>query len=203
MNKTLHLIPGISGCGKTSIARYMEKTLSQEGTTSQMVVGHTTRPKRSSETDGIDYYFHDIDDFTNNYAPLIDSESNGWRCSKINQNYYFNNDSATIPNNEYPVRILPVSYSSIPEVVQDYEGLDGTDITIIPIVINGLLRARWLREMEKKRPDRDLERELYEQDKIINSDVSKFDSIYHPIWDVQTDQKLYTSLFKRIINKKP
>src|SRR5262245_14757558 len=105
---TLHLIPGISASGKTMLARYMSTRLSQASIDAKLVVPHTTRPKRANEVDGVDYYFHDIEEFDQTYRPYCENPASGWSASKIGEHYYFNTTLATRPTFEQPISILPV-----------------------------------------------------------------------------------------------
>ena len=56
MKKLICLI-GETARGKDTVARYLQKHYNMKA-----VVSHTTRPKRESETDGVEHYF--IDNFT-------------------------------------------------------------------------------------------------------------------------------------------
>lgn len=49
---TIVCVVGPSGAGKTTMARFIEKTLGV-----QMLVSYTTRPKRANEIDGVDHVF--------------------------------------------------------------------------------------------------------------------------------------------------
>lgn len=58
MNKIFILV-GPSCAGKTSIAKLVDKLTREEGSASRILVSYTTRPKRESEIDGVDYFFTD------------------------------------------------------------------------------------------------------------------------------------------------
>jgi guanylate kinase len=201
MRKTLHLIPGISGSGKTYMGRYMEKCFSQDGINSKLVVPHTTRPPRPDEIHGVDYYFHDVNDFEKTISPNMKG-GDGWRYSKIGEHYYFNSDIATLPTDEIPLAILPVAFYSLDEVVRDYNNISkDIDIMIIPIAINELIRNSWHKKMQHLRASRDLNKELEEQDKTIK-ESKLFDDVYYTKWNKEEDVFCYMSLFKKIQSKR-
>lgn len=52
------VLTGFSGCGKDSVARVLEKEHGYK-----FVVSTTTRPKRSNEKDGVEYYFKTNEEF--------------------------------------------------------------------------------------------------------------------------------------------
>src|SRR5260370_792394 len=84
----LHLIPGVSGSGKTTAARYTVERLNSSGVAvAKLVVPHTTRPKREHEQGGVDYYFHTIEDFEANYRGKCEAAEDGWVASKIGAHY--------------------------------------------------------------------------------------------------------------------
>lgn len=56
--KKLIIIAGPSGVGKTTISRYLTQKYNIP-----RVITHTTRPLRSGEQDGVDYYFESADSF--------------------------------------------------------------------------------------------------------------------------------------------
>lgn len=53
MTGKLFIISAPSGAGKTSLARALIANVSE----AKMSISHTTRPRRSGETDGVDYFF--------------------------------------------------------------------------------------------------------------------------------------------------
>ncbi|MDH5737340.1 MAG: guanylate kinase [Gammaproteobacteria bacterium] len=75
----LFVVSAPSGAGKTSLVKAMLET--EPGL--KVAISHTTRPKRSSEVDGINYYF--IDDVT--FRQLIEEEA-FIEHAKVFDNYY-------------------------------------------------------------------------------------------------------------------
>ena len=59
MNGNIIIVSAPSGAGKTSLVR----ELIARDTTARKSVSYTTRPRRSAETDGIDYHFVDANTF--------------------------------------------------------------------------------------------------------------------------------------------
>jgi len=53
----LIVISGTSGAGKDSVARALVKRMEENGFPAHFVITATSRPKRESEVDGIDYFF--------------------------------------------------------------------------------------------------------------------------------------------------
>lgn len=189
--KNLHLIPGVSASGKTSMARF----LASEIPNAQVVVGYTTRLPRPGEQEGVDYCFRDLDHFNR----VIANRDDNWRSSKIGSHHYYNSDRNTIPNSETTTKILPVSYSALNEVLKDYTPLmDNGIITIAPLVISHEHRNQWLSKVESLRPTRNLKAELDEQDALLNN--LQFDGIYIPSWEWITDCENYINLYRAIIS---
>ncbi|MES9935340.1 MAG: guanylate kinase [Sedimenticola sp.] len=60
MSGTLFIVSAPSGAGKTSLLKALVE--SEEGI--QVSVSHTTRQMRPGETDGVDYHFVDVDEFS-------------------------------------------------------------------------------------------------------------------------------------------
>ncbi|MET0102169.1 MAG: guanylate kinase [Sedimenticola sp.] len=60
MSGTLFIVSAPSGAGKTSLLKALVE--SEEGI--QVSVSHTTRSMRPGETDGVDYHFVDVDEFS-------------------------------------------------------------------------------------------------------------------------------------------
>jgi len=175
-HKYLHLVPGISGSGKTTMCRALEAALCAEGLGAQVVVPHTTRPPRRGEIDGYDYHFHDS-------VPIL---GDGWRASCIGQHHYFNSDQETLPDTATPIKILPVAYGALAEVIDDYARPD-IRITVTPIVINDEAQERWLESVAPQRPTRDLRRELSEQARMVREAYPFIDEIFYPTWTSRDD----------------
>lgn len=194
-SKNLHIIPGISGSGKTTMAKYLSRHLPA----TEMVVGYTTRLPREDEEDGVDYHFRSMQHF----ATCRQDES--WRWSKINNSYYYNTDSATLPNDIITTKILPTSLRSIKEIVDDYTSVTHEEyaITIIPIIISDPFKEGWLRKMQPKRLGRNLEKELLEQDSFIESSEIEFDAIFKPTWSIlEEDAANYFKLYQSVIDSR-
>lgn len=192
-NKNLHLIPGISGSGKTTMAKYLSRQLP----TTEMVVGYTTRSPRDHEEDGVDYHFRSIQHFS------ARRQDKSWRWSKIGSDYYYNTDSETLPNDTITTKILPVSFHTLGEIVDDYSRVTPEEciITIIPIIISDRFKEGWLRRMQPKRPGRNLEKELSEQDSLVEAAKTEFDAIFTPLWNTsEEDAASYFNLYQSIIN---
>lgn len=61
MGKHIFVITGPTGSGKTTIKNYLNSQYQIP-----TIITHTTRPKRTNEVDGQDYYFEDHQSFSNN-----------------------------------------------------------------------------------------------------------------------------------------
>lgn len=177
----IHLIPGVSASGKTTMSRYAAQQFCNDGVRAEHIVPHTTRQPRPHELQGVDYYFHDLESFQKSH-PIIDGGVT-WRYSKINGHYYFNNDADTLPNRNVPIKILPVAYSSLAEVVNDYSNLQNTAITVLPIVITKDIQNRWLKIATELRPDRNLAMELDAQEIALSSVSHLITGCFKPRWE--------------------
>ncbi len=192
--RNLHLIPGVSGSGKTTLARNIEQTT--DG--ASIVVGYSTREMRTGEVDGVDYKFSTTDHLN---QMLREQDNTVWRYSEVGGNYYYCSDRETLPSPENPVRVLPVSYSTLSEVMHDYLPLLGDGImTIVPIIIDKDIQEEWIQKIQPLRPNRNLEKELKEQDTVLST--FDFDSTYTPTWHLEDDCKKYLDLYKAIIHQK-
>lgn len=185
--RNLHLIPGVSGCGKTTVAKYMARKLEY----ADMVVGYTTRPARANEEDGVDYHFRNITHLHSKLGEL------GWRYSQIGEHYYAN-DTETLPNDTITTKVLPVSFSVLDEVIEDYSYAMTNDckISVAPIIIGDELRGSWLSITQPLRPSRDLRAELTLQDEILSS--RKFDGLFYPTWSSRNDTENYLRMYNII-----
>lgn len=177
----LHLIPGVSASGKTTTAKYLATSLCHEGHAAELVVPHTTRRPRAGEIHGVDYYFHDRDTFLRDALPRL-NDSPDLRCSEIGGEYYFNSDSETLPNSQVPIKILPIAFSAIKEVMDDYKEISNLSVTVLPIEIADSIQERWLNQVEQKRPNRDLRLELMQQKIAMSSMRGMVSGIYRPQW---------------------
>lgn len=184
----LHLIPGVSGSGKTTAGRYVVDRLNSNGITiAKLVVPHTTRPKRLHERDGIDYHFHTPEDFAANYAGKCNQPGSDWVVSEIGGHHYFNTDSATRPTIEQPVSVLPVAYSAFDEVIAEHTTSE-YDLSVLPIVIRRDIQDRWLPIAQSQRPNRHLAEELEEQAAFLE----RYDGeVFYPVWEGQADLERY------------
>lgn len=187
--KNLHIIPGVSGSGKTTIGRAMEQRLR-----ASLVVPYTTREPREGEVDGHDYHFRDMDDFTGRMR----NNDGGWTYTRVGENYYYNSTPETLPNDDNPTRILPVSFAALQSVIDDYSPFiqDGI-ITVIPTAISPTIASEWLRRLQPLRPTRNLQRELDEQNEYLESFA--FDEIFYPTWDIEADATSYIAIYRAII----
>ena len=186
----LHLIPGVSASGKTIIARSIQEAYQDV----ELVVGYTTRKKRATEVDGVDYHFRDI----SHYQSHI--KLSGWSSSEFGDSYYYGPDSGVVPDEVHPKKILPVSFSTLQEVMKDYAPLiDKGAITVMPIVINDNNYDEWIENAAKCRPGRELDKELLIQEKIINE--VNMNGIFIPTWRLNEDIIVYQSLYNKITNK--
>ena len=186
--RNLHLIPGVSGCGKTTVAKYMARKLEY----ADMVVGYTTRPARANEEDGVDYHFRNITHLHSKLGEL------GWRYRQIGEHYYYANDTGTLPNDTITTKVLPVSFSVLDEVIEDYSYAMTNDckISVAPIIIGDELRGSWLSITQPLRPSRDLRAELTLQDEILSS--RKFDGLFYPTWSSRNDAENYLRMYNII-----
>lgn len=184
----LHLIPGVSGCGKTTAGRYLvEQFNNSDVAVAKLVVPHTTRPRREYELDGVDYHFHTIEDFEANYRGKCEAAEDEWVASKIGDHYYFNTNGATRPTADRPLSVLPVAFSAFDEVVEEHTTAD-YDLHILPIVISSVIKQRWLSVAQAQRPNRDLERELQEQEAFLERYGGE---VFYPQWEGVHDLERY------------
>jgi hypothetical protein len=103
-----------------------------------------------------------------------------------------------IPTDKTPVRILPVAYSALRDVERDYRPVIGDGlITIVPIVIDKAMQTAWLERMQPLRPQRDLQQELEEQDRVLRE--NSFDATFVPSWQGALDGQRYANLYRSII----
>jgi len=185
--RVLHLIPGISATGKTTMARYMVESLGTSGVNARLVVPHSTRPPRPYEQDGMDYHFHSLDEFQEKFLPLCNDPVSDWEMSEIGGHFYFNSRSATRPTDPYRVSILPVAYAVLADILAEHADGD-YKVTVLPIAISEPLAPHWLSQNQPLRPQRDLARELEEQATFLahyNGDI------FYPEWR-PTDFSAYT-----------
>lgn len=184
----LHLIPGVSGCGKTTAGRYLVEQFNKNGVAiAKLVVPHTTRPRRDYEQDGVDYYFHSVEDFEANYRGKCEAAEDEWVASKIGEHHYFNTNRATMPTAERPLSVLPVAFSAFDEVVEEHTTAD-YNLQILPIIINPATKQRWLSVAQAQRPNRDLERELQEQEWFLERYEGQ---VFYPQWEGAHDLERY------------
>lgn len=176
--RVLHLIPGISAAGKTTTARKLASSLEVMGIGAKVVVPHTTRPRRSHEIDGVDYHFHTVEDFADNYRALCDDPDTDWAQSKIGDHHYFNSRSATQPSALHRVSILTVALSALEDVIEEHADGDYTTC-VLPIAISEELAPRWLAKVCSERPGRDLRRELDAQAEFL---ASYDGEVFYPEW---------------------
>ena len=190
--KNFHIIPGLSGSGKTTMGRALERSV--DG--ASLVVPYTTRKPRPGETEGVDYNFRDFDSFAHQMAQ--DSEGD-WTYSKVGENFYYNSTRATLPSAENPVRILPVSFTELSSVLEDYAPLcRDSIITIVPIVISKRAMTRWFQHSQPLRPTRDLRKEFEAQESLMES--CKFDEVFYPTWSIDDDAHRYINIYRSIVN---
>lgn len=187
--KSLHLVPGISASGKSTMCRALETSLRAEGIGAELVVPHTTRPPRNGEIDGRDYFFHD-------HLPTL---SKGWRVSRFGQHCYFNSDQQTLPNSTCPVKILPVAFTALKEVINDYTQPD-VRIYVMPIVISNEVRQRWLNDIPPQRPDRDVQIELQNQGAMLEEANPYVDEVFYPDWScLEVDKARFVTAARSLL----
>lgn len=184
----LHLIPGVSGCGKTTMAKYLVKEL---GDTSpgpaSLVVPHTTRPIRPHEKEGQDYFFHTPEEYHTVFEPQVKDAESDWEASQIGEHYYFNCTSATRPNEQERVKVLPVAFGALENVVEEHSGR-GYGVSILPIIISEQIKEKWLAFAQQQRPMRNLRAELEEQTTFVEEYPG---NLFYPAWDFESDAQQY------------
>lgn len=180
----LHLIPGVSASGKTSMARYMSR---QFGSLAQVVVPHTTRPPRIYEEHGMDYFFHSTQDYEDRFSRVVNRPDSEWVSSKIGNYYYFNSHTATRPDREKCIKILPVAFSVFNEVVEEHAD-QGYGVSVLPIIIGEEIQEEWLLFASQQRPTRDLSAELEEQTTFTDQYSG---TLFYPTWNQKADALRY------------
>ncbi|SRR6266487_2153882 len=192
----LHLIPGVSGSGKTTAARYTVERFNSSGVTvAKLVVPHTTRPKREYEQDGVDYYFHTVEDYEANYSGKCEAAEDEWVASRIGDHYYFNTNRATRPTADHPISVLPVAFSVFDEVVEEHTSAD-YNLQVLPIIISPVIEQQWLSVAQAQRPNRDLERELQEQEAFLGRYEGE---AFYPQWEGAHDLERYYARTRAIM----
>src|SRR5437868_13944926 len=94
----LIIVSGPSGCGKTTLIR---RLLQEMNWPLRLSVSVTTRPKRPSEVDGVDYYFWSIADFAR------EREQDGFlEWAEVHGNYYGTLTREVQPYREQGIGVL-------------------------------------------------------------------------------------------------
>lgn len=121
-------ICGKSASGKTSLAKYLAKYFTYLGLPAHMMVGATTRPKRSEEVDEEDYYFMSEEEFLDDvlHGKIIDP-------TQFKQWYYgtqfkeIDNKSINIgifsPEGLRKLRRYKYKYMVVPVLLEEKRGL--------------------------------------------------------------------------------
>jgi len=194
-DKTLLLIGGISGCGKTSMALYCRDQLNKLGIRTKLPTAYTTRKKRAEEIDGLHYYFVTEQQLNT----LIQQDSAiGWDIDRIGDVLYANKVLDTVPYDEQ-LSILPIHPNILTDMKSKYAR--GINVRSILIVIDENIQERWLDTYLTT--ERSIER-LYTNELILQKEalkkIKQWDYIYKPEWQIEQDQIYFLDLVKDILN---
>lgn len=169
--KKLICLVGETARGKDTVARYL-----QEHYNMKAVVSHTTRPKRISETEGVEHYF--IDDFTAN--KMLATTDNIAAYTKIGNYRYFSTIEEVIHSDIYIID--PNGLKSL--------YLGNNAVEIIPIYVTCMLSTA--RERALKRGDN---LETFEE-RVI-AELEQFKDFHDWIYRIDNDFSL-KDLYKQV-----
>jgi len=198
---TLHIIPGVSASGKTTMAHELCDQLNDMGVTAKTVIPYTTRPirKECGEEDGRDYKFITWDDYRSNFIPQIRENPTSWDVSLINQQVYLNRTTDTIPDESHNVAILPVHLGTVVKMRQIYEARMSIAVSEAPIIVPNVCYEKWARMMREIRPSRDPESEFELQQIFVKSGGLKNKRWFEPTWVLANDIEKYVDISKQAI----
>jgi len=194
-NKTLLLIGGISGCGKTSMALYCHDQLNKLGIQTKLPIAYTTRKKRAEEIDGLHYHF-----VTEQQLNTLIQQNNGigWDTDRIGDVLYANKVLDTVPNNGQ-LSILPIHPKILTSMKSKYAR--GINVRSILVVIDENIQGKWLDTYLTT--ERSIER-VYTNELILQKEtlkkVKQWDYVYKPQWQIERDQGHFLDLVKSILN---
>jgi guanylate kinase len=136
----LIIITAPSGAGKTSITRYLLQQFPQLA----FSVSAATRPKRTDETDGVDYYFMSLDEF---HKKIQNNEFIEWEM--VYEGKYYGTLKSELKRIEalHKVPILDIDVKGAIHVQQQYEG-KSLSIFVQPPSIEELKRRLEFRATE-------------------------------------------------------
>jgi guanylate kinase len=136
----LIIITAPSGAGKTSITRYLLQQFPQLA----FSVSAATRPKRTDETEGVDYYFMSLDEF---HKKIQNNEFIEWEM--VYEGKYYGTLKSELKRIEalHKVPILDIDVKGAIHVQQQYEG-KSLSIFVQPPSIEELKRRLEFRATE-------------------------------------------------------
>lgn len=159
MKELLLFLSGASATGKTTMARklgfYLETNYHIGA---RIPVPYTTRPMRTGEQQGIDYWFIEEDRYKELFEPQILRNPEDWDIGSYGNYVYFNKIANTIPNKESPLSILPIHPAFYEEMRLFYLSR-GVPSRNIFFEVSGATLEPWIVNFQNKRPTRTFEKE--------------------------------------------
>lgn len=187
MTKLIVLIGGDSGCGKTTIANFLSKTI--DGF--DFVKSRTTRLKRKNEDDDA-YKFLTLSDFKEDEASGFIFES-----VLIDGQYYWKRKTDIVTDKEISLMVVDINgFIAIPEKIKEFF----PDVTIVKL----LLHASKKKIVTRLRLDKENEESIKKRTgRTISSlqDGTKMESLADEILDNNYDIMVTASNFMNIIRK--
>lgn len=197
MNELLLFLSGASATGKTTMARklgsYLEANYHVE---TRLPVPYTTRPMRTGEQHGIDYWFVSEDKYREVFAPQILREPENWDVGLYGNYVYFNKIDDTIPNKEKPLSILPIHPAFYKEMWLFYLSR-GVASRNVFFEVSGATLEPWIVNFQNKRPTRTFENEAPFLDRrcLSNSDIE----VLSLSWNLERDFNSLISIVSTIL----
>lgn len=189
--KTLLLIPGISACGKTTLAHHLSQVFNEQYLPTRLVVPYTTRSPRFNEREGVDYHFVSQQEFQTNYQPEINRSPGDWDVDTIGSSTYFNRIDETTPIDKYPLAVLPVAIKLMHQMKSKYNPLVER-VIMLPLVVSQKHYEEWFNNAKEMRKGRDLRSEYAYQQFLMASGMNN-GLFFELAWILEADKMNFAS----------